>query len=160
MILAHPMCVSNTEPKGMPMLRVLFALLLMMPLLAGASRADDRPAGDQSAIRGVITGQLQAFSSDQDVEAYSYAAPIVQFAFPTVDSFMAMVKKGYQPLHRNNGFSFGETKADATGRPTQSVIIKGTDGKTYEALYTLERQANGSWKIAGCVIKTLPGQEV
>ncbi|MBL8789628.1 MAG: DUF4864 domain-containing protein [Rhizobiales bacterium] len=138
------------------MLRLFFALLLCLPLLSVAPRAAD----EQSAIREVITGQLKAFSSDQEVEAYSYAAPIVQFAFPTVDSFMAMVKRGYQPVHRNNGYQFGEFKDAGNGRPTQTVIIRGTDGKTYEALYTLERQANGTWKIAGCSIKTLPGTEV
>lgn len=142
------------------MLRVLFALLLCVPLLSAHVRADGVPSGDQSAIRDVITGQLQAFSSDHDAEAYGYAAPIIQFAFPTVDSFMAMVKKGYQPVHRNNGYQFGASDTISADRATQTVIIKGTDGKTYEALYTLERQANGTWKIAGCSIKTLPGTEV
>jgi hypothetical protein len=142
------------------MLRFLFALVLLLPVLTITLRAEDLPAGDQSAIRDVIDGQLKAFSTDQDAEAYSYAAPIIQLAFPTVDSFMAMVKKGYQPVHRNNGYTFGEATAGVNGRPTQTVIIRGTDGKTYEALYTLERQPNGNWKISGCAIKALPGTEV
>jgi hypothetical protein len=85
---------------------------------------------------------------------------LIKFAFPTVDSFMAMVKKGYQPVHRNSGYSFAESATDPNGRPTETVIIRGTDGKTYEARYTLERQPGGTWKIAGCVIRMLTGQEV
>jgi hypothetical protein len=143
----------------MPRLLILItALAISIVALLTPSRAADN--ADQQAMQAVITGQLQAFATGRDDEAYGYAAPLVRFAFPTVDSFMAMVKKGYQPVHRNNGYSFAESATDTTGRPTQTVIIKGTDGKTYEARYTLEQQPDGTWKIAGCIIRTLPGQEV
>ena len=129
------------------MLRILFALLLCVTLLSAHVRADGLPPGDQSAIRDVITGQLQAFSSDHDAEAYGYAAPIIQFAFPTVDSFMAMVKKGYQPVHRNNGYQFGASDTISADRATQTVIIKGTDGKHAFTFPLMACRIDGSWTI-------------
>ena len=143
----------------MTRLRILITALAIFCFgIAAAARAGND--ADRDAMRAIITGQLQAFASGRDDEAYGYAAPLIKFAFPTVGSFMAMVKKGYQPVHRNNGYSFGESATDPTGRPTETVIIRGADGKTYEARYTLEQQPDGTWKIAGCVIRTLPGQEV
>ncbi len=144
------------------MLRWARPLMLIIALLATAAsaRSDSLGSGDRQAITGLITSQLQAFAADRDAEAYSYAAPVVQLAFPTLDSFMAMVRSGYSPVYRNNGYRFGADATDATGRPTKTVILKGTDGKTYEALYTLQRQPDGTWKIAGCSIRVLPGTEV
>jgi hypothetical protein len=84
---------------------------------------------------------------------------VVKFAFPTVETFMAMVRRGYQPVHRNNGYRFAAAGATPDGRPTQIVILQGMDGKTWEALYTLEQQPDGTWKIAGCLIRLLPGTE-
>lgn len=137
---------------------LIAALAIVFGSIAASAQSITGP--DREAMQSVIAGQLQAFAKDADTEAYGYAAPIVRFAFPTVESFMAMVKKGYQPVHRNNGYSFGDSAETQGGLPTQTVILKGTDGKTYEARYTLERQKDGTWKIAGCVIRTLPGTEV
>ena len=45
-----------------------------------------------------IQNQIQAFRAGDDAKAYSYAAPNILTFFPTVDSFMAMVKNGYSPV--------------------------------------------------------------
>lgn len=142
------------------MSRLMLVLFLLVSAWCGVAAAQTASPPGNDEIRSVITRQLEAFSRDQDAEAYSYAAPIIQFAFPTVDSFMSMVKKGYQPVYRNSGYRFGGSGVDVTGRPTQTVIIQGNDGKTYEASYTLEQQSDGTWKIAGCIIRALPGTAV
>ena len=90
----------------------------------------------------------------------SYAAPLVQQIFQTPENFMMMVKKGYQPVYRNSARTFGEVFQDRLGRPAMRVVLTGADGKRYEALYAMEKQEDGSWKIAGCVILEIPSQEV
>jgi hypothetical protein len=137
------------------MLALFFSSLAFVAAHAGESVTDS----DRKVIESIITGQLQAFARDHDAEAYDYAAPVVKFAFPTVETFMAMVRRGYQPVHRNSGHRFAEAGTTPDGRPTQTVILQGMDGKTWEALYTLEQQPDGTWKIAGCVIRLLPGTE-
>lgn len=135
-------------------------VVLSFFFVLGIARAEGLNASDKSAFVTVITKQLQAFAADKDEEAYGYAAPVVKGVFPTVENFMAMVKKGYQPVYRNKGYDFGEAFIDGLGRPAQRVVIHGLDGKNYEAVYSLERQPDGTWKISGCVLLNIPGLDV
>ena len=106
-------------------------------------------APDPGAIQNVIGGQLEAFRGDDGAKAWSYAAPNIQLIFPSPDSFMAMVRKGYPPVYRPRSWKFGalETK---DGLIAQSVEIVGPDGDYWQALYTIARQPDGSWKITSC----------
>jgi hypothetical protein len=122
---------------------VFFAALLIG--LASPARAAD----DIAAAQGVIRAQEQAFSRDDAAAAYSYAAPAIQEIFPQADIFMSMVRGSYAPVYRHRSFEFGEARI-ADGRIAQRVHIIDGDGVAWEALYTLERQPDGSLKITGC----------
>jgi hypothetical protein len=140
--------------------RFLALSLALATLWLPARAADSLSAEEKAAVVGVITSQLQAFAADEGAAAYSHAAPIVKMAFPNVETFMRMVEKGYQPVYRNQGYEFGESFTDNLGRPTQRVVITAVDGKRYEAIYAMEKQQDGTWKIAGCMLLMLPGTEV
>ena len=124
---------------------VLFAALLIG--LACPAGAGD----DVAAAQNVIRSQEQAFSHDDAAAAYSYAAPAIHDMFPQADIFMDMVQHSYAPVYRHRSFEFGEAQA-ADGRIAQRVHIVDDNGETWEALYTLEQQADGSLKIVGCVL--------
>lgn len=117
-------------------------------------------APDKDTIKSVIESQLNAFATDDGAKAYSYAAPIVQNVFPTVENFMTMVTKGYPPVYRNTSRIYGDVFEDSLGRPAMRVVLTGQDGKRYEAIYSMEQQPDGTWKIAGCVVLVIPSQEV
>ncbi len=117
-------------------------------------------APDKDTIKSVIESQLNAFATDDGAKAYSYAAPIVQNVFPTVENFMTMVTKGYPPVYRNTNRIYGDVFEDGLGRPAMRVVLTGQDGKRYEAIYSMEQQPDGTWKIAGCVVLVIPSQEV
>jgi hypothetical protein len=122
-------------------------LLLVAFLIALASPA--RAADDVAAAQGVIRSQEQAFARDDAVAAYSHAAPAIQEIFPQPDIFMGMVRGSYAPVYRHKSFEFGEARS-ADGKVAQRVHIVDGDGVAWEALYTLERQPDGSLKITGC----------
>jgi hypothetical protein len=132
---------------------IVFALSLSVLFSAQAAPPDD-------TIKTVIENQLNAFAADKGDEAYSHAAPIVKQAFPSADIFMTMVKKGYPPVYRNTERVYGKVFQDGLGRPAMRVALTGADGKRYEAIYSMEQQPDGSWKIAGCVIVAIPEQNV
>jgi ketosteroid isomerase-like protein len=136
------------------------ARLLVILVLCFTVASVARAASDQDEIKTVIESQLNAFAKDDGAQAFTFAAPIIKQYFKTPEQFMAMVKKGYQPVYRNQNRIFGEVFQDGTGRPAMRVVLTGADGKRYEALYAMEKQADGSWKIAGCVILAIPAQEV
>lgn len=138
------------------MLRVLLAVLLLLlaPVTAGAGQVGD---ADRGEFQRIISGQIDAFRVDDGPRAYSYAAPSIKRIFPSPDIFMQMVRQGYKPVYRPQSFRFGEAGVDPLGRPAQRVTIVGPDGKTYEALYSMERQPDGSWRIDGCTLLESPG---
>ena len=138
------------------MIRIFFATLFSLFLLT-AARSEELSPTDKTNVQTVISGQLEAFKADDGQRAYSYAAPFVTSIFPSVDNFMAMVKRGYGPVYRNEKYSFGTITQDSAGRPVQHVTITATDGNRYEAVYVMQKQADGSWKIAGCVLAEVPG---
>ncbi|NJR13921.1 MAG: DUF4864 domain-containing protein [Phyllobacteriaceae bacterium] len=100
-----------------------------------------------------IDGQIRAFLADNFDQAYSYAAPNVRMIFPTVDSFMGMVKGGYQPVYRPKTWDFARTRTEADGTVYQEVLITDLSGQNWAALYTVQQQPDGSWKITGVSLR-------
>jgi ketosteroid isomerase-like protein len=142
------------------MLKLSLNVLVLLASLSFGLATVARAASDQDQIKAVIEEQLNAFAVDDGATALTYAAPMVKQIFRTPEQFMAMVKKGYQPVYRNSARLFGDVFQDGLGRPAMRVVLTGADGKRYEAMYAMEKQADGTWKIAGCVILAIPAQEV
>jgi hypothetical protein len=134
---------------------ILFTLLLL--IAPQASLGGPVSDADQTEFKRIISGQIDAFRADDGARAYSYAAPNIRQIFPTPDIFMQMVKQGYKPVYRPRSFKFGQAGDDPYGRPSQRVTLVGPDGKTYEALYSMERQPDGTWRIQGCTLLQVPG---
>jgi hypothetical protein len=114
-----------------------------------AARATEAATPPQQAI----DGQIRAFLADRDAVAYSFAAPNVRLYFPTVESFMGMVKGGYSPVHRPQTWDFGRMRSEADGTVYQEVLITDQTGKNWTALYTVAQQPDGSWKITGVSLR-------
>jgi hypothetical protein len=112
-------------------------------------------AGDTeiNSARTTITRQLEAFRANDGGLAYSFAAPNIKSMFPTVDSFMKMVTDGYQPVRRPQSYTFGRTRELSPSSVMQEMLITGPDGKNYSAIYTLELQADGVFRITSVVIQ-------
>jgi hypothetical protein len=134
-----------------------FLVAIFCSLLSASVWAEPISASEQAEFQRIITAQITAFKADDGDTAYKFAAPIVQKIFPSVETFMNMVRKGYPQVYRPQSYKFTEALLDPVGRPTQRVTIVGPDGKTYEALYSMEKQPDGSWLISGCTIVQIPG---
>jgi len=135
-------------------MRIAALLVALSVILSSVSAR----AGDVSAAQGVIRAQEQAFARDDAAAAYSHAAPAIREIFPAPDIFMSMVQNGYAPVYRHKRFEFGESKSEGNWI-SQHVHIVDANGEAWEALYTLEQQADGSYKITGCSLLKV-GREV
>jgi Domain of unknown function (DUF4864) len=133
-------------------MKKLFAFFVLIVALSLPAFSSDVTNQDKQNFKSIITSQLEAFKADNGPAAYSFAAPLVTKIFPNPEIFMTMVQRGYPPVYRNEKFTFGATTTDQMGRPVQHVIIRTADGKVYEALYAMELEADGMWKIAGCTL--------
>lgn len=125
--------------------------------LAVAARAQEAvPPQDAEAARVVIEQQLSAFRAGNGEAAYSHAAPSIHRLYPTVERFMTMVETGYGVLTKPEAHVFGRNTSFG-GEVHQEVIVTGPDGKQWQAVYSLARQEDGSWKITGVKMNPYKG---
>jgi len=131
------------------MKRSLALCLLLTFATPTVSFAQD--AAPTSDAQQIISKQISAFERDDAVEAYSYAAPQIQALFPDANLFLSMVASSYPAVHRHRSVEFGPG-AEQEGRIVETVIFTDSDGQVWNALYKLEKQPEGGWKISGCVL--------
>ena len=124
--------------------------------IAPARAADD---GGHAAIRGVIERQIDAFRHDDAGAAFAFASPALRQQFGTQDRFLEMVRKLYQPVYRPRSFTYGETR-DTPAGVDQVVRIQDQNGIDWDALYSFEREPDGTWAISGCRLVKAPGESV
>ena len=124
-------------------------LLLAAALGSPAFAADPPTEVDRAQIRDVITRQLEAFKRDDGEAAFSYAAPGIKSIFGSVENFMSMVRNGYQPVQRWRSFAFRDVRL-TEDLIIQKVHIEAQDGSAVTAFYVMEKQPDGTWRIAGC----------
>lgn len=130
-------------------MRQLSKVVLIMGLVlfvSAAARAQSD--ADRAAIKQVIASQIMAFRQDDAAAAYSYAAPSIRMMFPSPEVFMEMVRAGYGAVYRPQSFDFGPLDT-SDGQLVQPVRLVGPDGQPMVALYVMEQQPGGEWKIAG-----------
>ncbi len=140
-----------SRTTGMPATRRLFAALAALLLLVASSpaTADDADAMD---VQRVIADQIAALGRDDAEVAYSHAAPSIRRRFPTPRIFMRMVAEGYRPVFRPRSFAFTDFSIEA-GEAVQMLEVVDPDGAPWIAVYTLERQPDGAWRITGCYLR-------
>lgn len=112
---------------------------------------------DRQAVQWVINSQISAFKADDHQSAYSYAAPNVRQVFPTVEGFISMVQRDYQPLYRPVSYSFGRSSLEA-GEVFQELLVTDDRHHVWQVIYTLEQQEDDSWKVTNVLM--LPYQGV
>lgn len=138
-------------------MRYWIAALLLILGLAGTAAANDQPlpdATEQAAIRGIIEQQMEAFRRDDGEGAFGFASPAIRAMFGTAENFMAMVRSAYPPVYRPRHVEFRDMQW-RDGRVMQPVLLIGPDGVPVLALYAMERQPDGAWRIDGCVLAAI-----
>ncbi len=132
------------------MIRNLMTVAVVAVLAFCAARfayAQDVTNTDRQAFQEIIGGQIEAFRADDGPRAFSFASPSIKSIFSTPDIFMGMVKNGYAPVYRPQNVKFGDVTREL-GAPTQRVHLIGPNGGAWTALYAMQKQDDGTWKIS------------
>jgi hypothetical protein len=106
---------------------------------------------DRLAIRSVIEQQIIAFQQEDAKVAFSFASLGIKYKFKTADDFMKMVKSSYPAVYCPRSVLFDELMM-IEGQPAQMVWLLNTLGNLIKAIYLMEKQPDGSWKIDGCFL--------
>ncbi|MFZ1772828.1 MAG: DUF4864 domain-containing protein [Rhizobiaceae bacterium] len=125
------------------MRRIALAAFAMLAL-TGLARSGD---AEINAAQTVIDSQIRAFLAGDNARAYGFASSGIRDAFPSVEAFMGMVNGAYLPLAKPKNWSFGAVDEPGAQTVRQRLLVTGPDGKAYEAVYVVEKQPDGSWKI-------------
>jgi hypothetical protein len=124
--------------------------VVLLTLTASAIAAQSNRAGpnaqDWRAIRHTITRQIDAFQRDDAKTAFSY-------------EFMSMVRTGYSAVYRPRTFRFLDPFT-VYGHVIQPLEVVTQDDTVTTAYYVMERQSNGSWKIAACTLEASAARSV
>jgi len=137
------------------MIRSYLLALILLGTSAALPAAEVSPR-DALAIRAVITDQLDAFTQDDATRAFSLATASIRAQFGTPEAFINMVRSAYPVVYRRKAVQF-ETPAVIEGEIIQPVRMTDAEGRTWVALYPMQRESDGSWRINGCQLATLPG---
>jgi hypothetical protein len=140
------------------MLRSLL-LGLFLSGVAASLPAADVSREDALAIRAVIAEQLDALAHDDARHAFSLATAGIRAQFGTPEVFIHMVRTAYPVVYRPKTVQF-EEPAIVDGEFIQPVKMTDAEGRAWIALYPMQRQADGRWRINGCQLTRLPGREV
>lgn len=132
----------------------VLALLAALAIAAALLQNRHQPmALHDRDIRTAIEAQIEAFKREDDVTAFGFASPDLRAQFVAPNRFMAMVRAHYRPVYKARTLSFtGPARAvsDTAHIRLQDVYLVDDRGTSHKARYMMQKQPDGSWKIAGC----------
>jgi len=105
-------------------------------------------AEPDDGIRGVISGQLDAFRADDFATAFEFAVPVIQSVFRTPEGFGSMVRSDYPMVWRPAETQFLDLR-EMNGALWQKVMIRDEAGAWHLLDYEMEQQDSGAWRIDG-----------
>jgi hypothetical protein len=130
--------------------RLFFALALWLLSCTACAHRVELTAADRGAIRTVIERQLEAFRREDAIGAFAFASPEIQAKYGTPEYFMSIVKTFYEPVYRPRRMGGFTNLYMMDGQLTQPVLLVGPGGDFVVALYAMQRQPGGDWRILGC----------
>ncbi len=125
--------------------------LIVSPMVSAETAFAQKPSADLDA-RQIIERQLAAFERDDAAEAFSYATPEIQAQFPDPTLFLDAIADAFPAARRHRNVEFGPT-AEEEGAVAEAVIVTDDDGQVWNAIYKLEKEPQGSWRISGVVLE-------
>ena len=145
-----------------PAVLALLGVVIAPPALDGAAaqRPSDGEAAtahaalsppEWNAIRKTVGEQLEALRAGDAARAYGFASAGIQAQFRDAPTFLRMVQGSYAPLLDARHVQFLEG-AVIDGRTIQPLRLVMSDETVLVALYEMQRDTGGRWRIAGCVL--------
>ena len=137
----------------------LVTLMFLLDPSFGRAADIKMNAGEWKAVRKVISDQRAALIAGDAEKAFAFAAPTIRRQVGSADRFMTMVLGGYEAIVSAQQVDFLEGDV-VNAIVVQPVRLVGTDNAVRVALYTMERQASGEWRISGCQMAPSVGQMI
>lgn len=138
---------SSFRQKIWKLWLVFFAAGLAAAFTTSMAQADE--ATDQQESRAVIEAQLEAFKQGDGPKAFSYATPNIQTMFGDADTFMQMVRDGYDVVYRPASVRFVKFETDGMNA-LHAVQMIDRQKTLWNVYYVLQKRPDGTWRISSC----------
>lgn len=112
---------------------------------------------ERIGIETAVRGQIRALASRNADAAFGYLTPVIQDFFSGPDAFVATLTRQVPPVMQARGFALAGLEREAMDA-VQHVLFTGAEGTEWLAQFTVERQIDGSWRIKGCKVDRVQGQ--
>ncbi len=134
---------------------LVLAILAAGTALMQSSRSPPLRPHDR-AIRLTISQHIAAFQRRDTAAAWALASPNLQARFSSPNGYMAMAEAHYPALFETQNYDF-DARAKRLGQyqqiRVQRLFLTDQRGKGYWVTFTMQKQPDGSWKIAGCKLR-------
>ena len=123
--------------------------IIAMPFSTVRSIAAPLPPDDVAMIQEAIRGQLHALSEDDADSAFELTSPSIRSQMGSPENFLRLIKEEYGPIYRHLVVIFSAPQAlgDAI---IQIVRLTDRESRVWLAIYNMQRDMTGNWKIDGC----------
>lgn len=128
---------------------VLFLSVAASFWCSSVTAADVISKMDAQAIHVAVQAQLDAFSRDDAERAFEFATTSTREQIGSPDRFLRLVKEQYDAIYRHRVAIFANPEV-IDGDTIQTVRLTDRDGLVWVALYKMQREKDGKWKIDGC----------
>lgn len=126
------------------------------PAATEAVAAAPLQSSDIKAIQVAVQAQLDAFAQDDGDAAFGLSSTDTRTRFGSPDNFLRVVKKHYTPIYRHVRASFSAPEI-VDGAVYQMVDLTDENSRVWIAVYRMERDDAGLWKIDGCQLHETGG---
>jgi hypothetical protein len=124
-------------------------IALVFSLGCAQSAAQETYGKAAQAVTLVVQSQLHAFAEDDAETAFSLATESTQNLAQTPNDFLNVIKQRFTPIYRHRHALFSEPEI-IEGYALQVVQLIDHDNLVWIAIYEVEREADGTWKVDGC----------
>jgi hypothetical protein len=127
------------------------AMAVLFAVAAVAFAQTSPTAEDWTEIKRVIAAQRDALVRGDGEDAFAFATPAIRRRFGDANGFMRMVRESYRALLDARYVEFLEGAVIA-GDVVQPLRLVLPDGAVMVAIYGMQREGDGRWRINACVI--------
>jgi hypothetical protein len=113
---------------------------------------------EKAGIENTVRKQLAALSKGNADVAFANLSPSTQQYFAKPADFLNSITQEVPPITNASSFSFLNVE-QSEGQASQPVLITDEEGRSWLAHFQVERQPSGDWRVKGCVVEDIPGQQ-
>lgn len=129
-----------------------FLVALFMVLMAGHAASQETSLdmkAQAQAVREVVHLQINALADDDAEKAYSLTTSATQQLLGSPNNLLSFIKDEFAPIYRPRHAMFQETEIIGQ-HALQIVQLIDSSGLIWIAIYQVELETDGKWKVDGC----------